>query len=371
MKVALVHDVLFGKGGAERVFLDFCEAFPNAHIYTSIYLPNKTYPEFKNFKIRTTFLNIIIRSEKYFKLLFFPLVTFAMLKLKLRGYDLIIVSTTHCAKYPKMDSKSFKVIYCYTPFRLAWNTESYMNSNTNTIFKKIINMVLPIMRKIDYKSAQKADLFLAMTNETKLRIIKHYNHQNEIPIIRPSIDFNRFQTSELIDDYFLVVSRFEPYKKVDLAIKAFNRSGKKLMVVGDGTQKEYLKKLAKKNIFFKENISDSELFSLFSKCKALIFPQYEDYGLTPIEANASGRPVICFRAGGAIETMIDIEKYTDKGTAIFFDYQTVESLNEAVAKFKNFNFNVQELRKNALNYDRKIFIKKIKNIIHNEIKNRT
>ena len=193
MKVALIHDVLFGRGGAERVFLNFCEAFPNADIYTSVYLPDETYDEFKNYKIRTSFLNHFIRSEKLYKYLFFPFVVFSMSNMRLKNYDLILVSTTHCAKYPKMDEKAVKVFYCYTPFRLAWNPESYKVTKTNIFFGKLIVLISHILRKIDYKSAQKADLFIAMTDETKQRIKSSYNYFGKIPIIKPTVNIDRFK----------------------------------------------------------------------------------------------------------------------------------------------------------------------------------
>ncbi|RNC86049.1 MAG: glycosyltransferase family 4 protein [Balneola sp.] len=372
MKVALVHDVLFGKGGAERVFLDFCEAYPNADIFTSVYLPEKTYPEFKKYRIRTSFVDRFIRSERLFKLFFFPFVILSMSRINLKDYDLILVSTTHCAKYPKMSDNSVKIFYCYTPFRLAWRPDSYSMGMSNYFINKLKFFIVQILKRIDFAHAQKANMFIAMTKETRERIRKAYKFDKEIPILEPSINIGKFSVSETEGNYYLLVSRFEPYKKVDLAINAFNKSRKKLIIVGNGTQKEYLKSIANSNIEFKEGVSDRELIELYSNCKAFIFPQYEDYGLTPIEANASGKPVICFRAGGALDTMVDKEVNPDEGSAVFFDQQTPDSLNQAVKKLESLKFDPKALKNNALRFDRVHFIERLKLIISdklNEIQN--
>lgn len=365
MNIALIHDGLFAKGGAERVFLNFCEAYPDADIYTSVYLPEKTFPDFKKYKIRTSSLSRFIHNEGMFKWLFFPFVIYFMSRLNLENYDLVLVSTTHCAKYPKMSDKALKVFYCYTPFRLAWCPDSYELGKSNKIVGLIKGLIVNYLRKIDYKHAQKADIYIAMTKETCERIKNSYDFKKEIPIIEPSINVERFKISSIEKDYYLLVSRFEPYKKVDLAIKVFNKLNRKLVIVGNGTQKEYLKRLAGPSIEFKEGISDEELINLYSNCKGFIFPQYEDYGLTPIEANASGRPAICFRAGGALDTMIDIEADPEYGTALFFNEQTVESLSEAIIRFETLKFEPNQLRDNAMRFDRNNFIRRIKLIISN------
>tara|TARA_B100002019_G_C21265617_1_gene599252 strand:- start:340 stop:1485 length:1146 start_codon:yes stop_codon:yes gene_type:complete len=372
MKIALIHDGIFCKGGAERVLLNMHKAFPDAPIYTSIYLENQTYAEFKKCNIKTSFLQYFIKSEKTFKKTFVLFAPYAMRKFDLSKYDVILSSTTHCAKYIKPNKTSLVINYCYTPFRLAWNPESYRIFLESNGYKKfLIKKVISYLQKIDFHYAQRANKYIAMTQETSERIKKIYNIKpKNIKIINPSINVGEFKVADKIEDYFLIVSRLEKYKKVDLAIKAFNKTDFKLKIVGMGMEYNNLKKIANNNIKFLNIVSQSELINLYSKCKALIFPQHEDYGLTPLEVNASGRPVIAYGLGGVETTMIPSNKKDNKNfTSIFFLDQNEDSLLSAIKKLDNLNVNSEFILNHVKKFDNQKFISKLKSYIQLEYKN--
>lgn len=368
MNIAIVHDELMRRGGAEQVVLCFHKAFPQAPIYTMAYQPNHTYPEFKNCDIHTSLFQKVVSNEKSMKKLFFPFGVIAMKLLDLTKFDVILISSTYAAKYVKISPNALVINYCYTPFRLAWNPESYAEYNNTSGLKRIIfNSIINILRKIDFKAAQRTDYFIAMTNETKDRIQKAYLPTNKIELIKPPVDCNKFYISSEIKDYYLVVSRLEYYKKVDLVIEAFNKLGYPLIIVGKGSKESELKKMAKPNIVFKNGLSNEDIAKLYAKCKAFIFPQHEDYGITPLEANASGRPVIAYGQGGVLDTMIPYTNDSNIATALFFEKQEVDYLIEAVLLSENIKFNSNFIRHHAEKFHEDIFVDEIKTFVLKKI----
>ncbi|MEQ8237616.1 MAG: glycosyltransferase [Cyclobacteriaceae bacterium] len=369
MKIAIVHDDLMRRGGAEKVALTISEMYPQAPIYTLAYRSELTYPEFKAKKIITSWFQIIARNELLMKWLFFPFGILAMRSIKLNGYDAVIMSTTYCAKYVRVGRGTTVFAYCYTPFRLAWNPNSYsVYKESNRVFRFFLDMVINTLKKVDLKASKKIDYFVAMTKDTKQRLIDAYNPIKHIPVINPAVELQHYSISETVAEYYLLVSRFEPYKRVDLAIDAFNENGKPLIVVGRGSQEQALKKRALSNIQFRSMLSNEELAELYRNCKAFIFPQFEDYGLTPIEANAAGRPVIAFGKGGVIDTMIPYQENSPKGTALFFDEQTVPALKSAIEKFETIHFETEILRKNAERFSKKRFKEELETFINKSLK---
>lgn len=364
-----MHDGIFCKAGGERVLLNMHKAFPDAPIYTSMYDPVAAFPEFQQCDIRVSGFNKIAKNEKQFKSRFFPFAIISMQKIDLSEYDTVIMTTTHCAKYVKCSPKSNVIAYCFTPFRLAWNPSSYtLFSKAHGLKKMAINIVVNILKKIDYKHAQKISNYLAMTDETSERIKNAYNFNKEIPIIKPTINTNKFALSETNDNYYLVVSRLEKYKKVDLVIDAFNELGLPLIVVGRGVEKKLLQEKAKDNVTFLEGISDEELIEKYRNCKAFIFPQHEDYGLTPLEANACGKPVIAYAKGGVIATQIPYSKSNvNEWTSIFFNKQDVKELRKAVLQFSDLTPNHSFIREHSEKFDDSQFIKKIQDYINSKI----
>lgn len=365
MKLALVHDAICYRAGGERVLLNMHRAFPKAPIYTSMYDSNNVFPEFWECDIRTSWFQKIAKNEGQYKQRFFPFAIWAMESLDLSDYDVILLSTTFCAKYIKVHKKALVIAYCFTPFRLAWNPISYSSYNISKGIKRsIFNIFINKLKQIDFKHAKRTNYFIAMTNETSQRIKNCYNFVSDIQIIPPSIDVSRYYISHEVSDFYLVVSRLETYKRVDLVIETFNKLKFKLKIVGKGTQKDKLRKIANKNIEFIEGLDDNALVDIYSKCKALIFPQHEDYGLTPLEANACGRPVICYNQGGVLETMKPYLNDSMISTAIFFEDQTIESLSDAILKFEKLNFDPVFIRDHAKNFDNELFIKNIYDFVH-------
>jgi len=372
MKIAIVYDALCCRSGGERVLLDFAAAFPNATIYTLMYDRRSVYPEITEKNIKTTWFSLIAKNEKWYKLLFYPLGVLAMEGLDLTGYDIVIMVTTHCSKYVKVSPRSIVACYCFTPFRLAWQPSSYkFYKNSTGIMRLFLNAVISRLRKIDRNHSVKVNQFFAMTNECAGRIREHYNISKNIPVIQPAIDCSKYVVNESEKQYYLVVSRLEAYKRVDLAIEACNTLGRRLIVVGKGSQKQELEKIAQSNIEFRAGLSDSEVADLYANCRALIFPQHEDYGLTALEANASGRPVIAFDAGGIRETMVVNGHDFSKLTAVLFREQTVESLIDSIKKYEAMTFDSSMIRLNAERFDRGVFQEKIKAEVMNLVQSQT
>jgi glycosyltransferase involved in cell wall biosynthesis len=359
MKVAIVHDDLMRRGGAEQVVLSMLKAYPNADLYTLCYRAHLTYPEFKDYKIKTSIFNFLARNEKWMKWLFFPFGLLSMKLLSVKGYDVIIISTTYCGKYVSTDRAARVFMYTHTPFRLAWDSKSYKQYNESRGLKrKVFDVVISILKRVDKKEAQKGDHFLGNTNETAERI-KHAYGISDIKIIYPPVKCSNFHVSKNTSDYFLIVTRLEYYKKVDLAIHAFNKLGYKLIIVGNGHKKEELKALAKENIEFRSGLPKEEIAELYAGCRAFILPQHEDYGITPLEANASGRPVIAYGNGGVLETMTPYNGTSKKFTAVFFKEQTTESLIDAVKLFETLEVDPAYIRQHAEKFDEPFFVQEL------------
>ena len=366
MKIALIQDELVRKGGAEQVVLSFQRAFPKAPIYTLSYNSEKTYPEFKRAIIKTSWLGKVIKKESNIKRFFYPFGVWAMRSMDLTQYDVVLISTTHCAKYIKVGPNTLVLTYCHTPFRLAWRPDSYERiAEANPFMKMLYSVIIKSLQRRDKASAERTDWFLTNSVEVVPRIESAYEPRMPITVINPAVKCKNFYVSDQVQDYYLVVSRFESYKKVDLVLEAFNQlPNKKLVVVGNGSMDEQLRKMAGPNVVFRSGLDAKTLSKLFAECKALIFPQHEDYGITPLEANASGRPVIAYGFGGIRETMIPFVGDSLKSSALFFNEQTVGSLLEAIETFETLDFNPSFIRKHAESFDESIFIKKIQDFVH-------
>jgi glycosyltransferase involved in cell wall biosynthesis len=362
--IALVHDALMCRAGGERVALAFHRAFPDAPLYTLCYRPALTFPEFKDCDVRTSALQPLARTDKLMKWLFFPLGIWAMQQHDLTAYDVVLMSSTHCSKYVKLKPNALVINYCHHPFRLAWYPDSYQQVAESSWFKRrLFGWVTKQLQKIDYKTAQRVDYFLTNATAIKHKIEATYRPKKPVTVINPPVELSKYNISDAPKDYYLVVSRMEYYKKVDLVIEAFNQNGKPLLVVGTGTKAQEIKSLAKNNISFLSEIDDVQLAQAYANCKALIFPQIEDYGIVPLEAIASGRPVIAFGQGGILETMIPYKGDASKATALFFEEQSVASLNAAIAQFETLDFNPQLIRSHSEKFQEKYFIEAIQTFV--------
>lgn len=366
MRIALAHDELLRRGGAEQVTLLMHKAFREAPIYTTCYNAESTYPEFKDCTIISSWLNKFIHNEKNLKRIFFPFSFWAMRSHKMKEYDVILLSTTTYGKFFKPRKNAIVVSFTHYPFRLAWFPESYSQYVQASELKKwLFNRLISIVKRWDYKAAQRIDWHITNTPKIKTIIKNCYTPRNKVTVIPASISCkNYFVENKPTADYYLVVSRFEPYKKVDIVIETFNQmADKNLIIVGRGSQKEYCMSIAKDNIEFKEGVSNEEIAKLYANCKALIFPQEEDYGLTPIEANASGRPVIAYGKGGVTQTTIPYSSDSKKCTAIYFAQQTIEDLTKAIEQCETLEFDSSFIRKHAEKFDEDVFITKIREFV--------
>lgn len=364
-KVALVHDWLVSPGGGERVLKAIHELWPEAPIYTAAYEPAK-FPEFSQADIRPTWLNRIALSRRKHQLFALPRIL-AFRMLNLGEYDLVISSSTAEGKGARV-GRALHVCYCHTPTRYYWSDYEWYRKNPpfgpimNRVAPVVLLLLAPLLRKIDFASAQKVDVFVANSKYVQARIKKYY--QRESTVIYPPVDAARFSVGQGEGDYYLIVGRQVAYKRLDVAVGAFNRLGLPLKVAGGGEEIEKQRQLAKKNIEFLGRVPEEELAQLYRGAKALIFPQEEDFGIVPLEAMASGRPVIAYGAGGALETVVD------GTTGVFFAAQTGESLADAVRKFQQIKFDAQVIRRHAEKFDVGVFKKQLKDFVQAEYKKR-
>ena len=356
MRTALVHDYLNQAGGAERVVECLHEVFPEAPIFTSIYDRDKMPEIFRKMDIRTSFMQCLPLVMKHFKK-YLPLFPFAFQSFDLSGYDLILSSSSAWGKGIKKEKGSLHICYCHSPMRFVWMYEDYMEKEEyGPIIRMLLIPVLKWLKKWDLKTSGQVDHFIANSRTTQKRIKLFYGRDSEV--IHPPVDTSFFKPyNNKISDYFLVVSRLNPYKHIDLAIEAFNELGYPLYVIGSGPDEKRLKKLAKGNINFLGKLPDDEIVKYYSGCRAFILPGEEDFGLTPVEAQACGRPVIAYRAGGALESVVE------GVTGVFFDEQERSSLIDAVREFEMMSFDLKGIRENALKFDKDVFKRKIKEFI--------
>lgn len=316
MKIALVHDYLFEQGGAENVFEVLAGMFPEAPIYTAIYAPETMSDSFRRRTIHTSFLQRITTDKPRAKALL-PLYPLAFRGMKLRGYDVVLSSSSSFAKGIDVGDAAH-ICYCYTPPRFLWQPDRYVEPRAPRWKRLAVRLVSGPLRRADRRSADNVDEFIAISRLAQRRIERLYGRQSTI--IYPPIHSDEFAIAEQVGEHYLVVARMLPYKRIDLAIDACNRLRVPLVVVGDGPERARLEALAGPTVRFRGRLPRAEVCRELARCKALIMPGEEDFGLTPLEANASGRPVIAYRAGGALETVVDGQ------TGWFFAAQRVESL---------------------------------------------
>jgi glycosyltransferase involved in cell wall biosynthesis len=353
MKVALVHDYLNQMGGAERVVMALHEIFPDAPIYTSIYDPDRVDPAFRQMDIRTTFMQKLPLVTKHHQP-YLPFYPFAMESLDLRGYDLVLSSSSAFAKGVITKPGTTHICYCHTPMRWCWNYAEYVErEQLGRMARSILPFLITGLRIWDQTSATRVDHFIANSPVIAERIAKYY--RRESVVIPPPVDAARFPFDPATqpEDYFLSVGRLIPYKRVDLAIQACNMLGLPLVVIGNGRDEEPLKKLAGPTIRFTGRLSDEEVLHYFSHCRAFLFPGEEDFGITPLEAQASGRPVIAYGAGGALASVVE------GVTGLFFREQTAKSLAAVLASFDEREFDPQTIRNHALEFDLPRFQRRI------------
>ncbi|MDJ0693862.1 glycosyltransferase [Mastigocoleus sp. MO_188.B34] len=355
MKIALVHDYLTQKGGAERVFELLCKRFPEADIFTSLYDPKATIDLGERI-VNTTFLQKIPGAAKYFRMmapLYFP----AFRALNLQEYDLIISSSTSFAKAVQKKPNARHICFCHNVTRFLWDTQTYLREYGDyRYFAPLIEKIFDMMRKVDLKYAQEPDLYIANSSVVARRIKEIYG--KKAIVINYPIDTSKFSFSQNKDEYYLASARMISYKRLDIIVEAFNWLGWQLLISGDGPEKERLQSKALDNVKFLGHVSDTKRTQLFSKAKSVIIAALEDYGLVPVEANASGTPVVAYGAGGVLDTQIPGK------TGVFFKRQTPESLQGALLESREISWNYDSIRNHAVkNFSEQAFFNKVEQVI--------
>lgn len=357
-RIALVHDWLVSPGGAEKVLLELHRIYPQAPIYTAAYLPER-FPEFAAADVRTTWLNRIKLAKTKHQL--FPVLrAWAFRNLDLSNFDVVISSCSAESKYVRTGKQTLHICYCHTPVRYYWSDYEWYRANPpfgklNWLVKGLLPAMIGWLRKMDYRGAQGVDRFIANSEYVRDRIEKYYDQNSTV--IYPPVNVEQYPVSRERDDYYLIVGRQVAYKRLDLAVDAFNELGLPLKVAGTGEEIKKHQPRAKSNIEFLGRVPDEALPGLYGRAKAFVFPAEEDFGIVPVEAMANGTPVIAFGVGGATETVLE------GVTGTFFREKSGASLAAAVRRFEAMNFDHQVIRERAECFSQSVFEREIRQFV--------
>jgi glycosyltransferase involved in cell wall biosynthesis len=347
MRVALVHDYFTQLGGAEKVAEELYRMLPDASVFATVAFSSCMPRLLKNADVQTTWMQSLPKIDKYYRV-YFLLYPFAIASMDLSKYDLVLSSSSSYAKGITANRDAIHVCYCHTPMRWVW---SYKNYSGRESFGFTRGVLLPILirglRYWDEGASRQPDHFVANSRVVAGRIRRAYGRCAEV--IHPPIDTQRFRASREREDYYVILSRLAPYKRIDLAIQACNERKKKLIVIGVGTDRKRLEGLAGPSITFLGRASDDVVKHCVSRCRALIFPGEEDFGMAPLEVAAAGRPTIAYRAGGALETIVE------NVTGIFFDRQAPEELGDAIERLEMQDWSPDELTRHSRNFGVQVF----------------
>lgn len=363
-KIAIVHDWLTNMGGAELVVLAMHEAFPDAPIYTSTYNPDKM-PAFKDLDVRTTYLqNLPGPLRKLHK--FFPMLRVgAFKKLDLSEFDIILSSSSAEAKQVrKTRPNQIHICYCHTPIRYYWSHYAEYRKDPgfgrlNWLVRLVMPLIVPSLKKADYKAAQNVDVFVANSSEVQKRIKKYYGKNSFV--IHPPVDVDRFTPSRERGDYYVALGRQVPYKRIDLAVAAATKLDLNLEVYGNGSEHLRLVEMAGPSVKFYTDrfgdASDEAVTAALNSAKGYIFPAEEDFGIVQAEALAAGAPVIAYGVGGALDIVQDGE------SGVLFHEQTVKSVVEAIRRAEQIKFLPATLHRKAKRFDKSLFVTKIRKVV--------
>jgi len=358
VRVAIVHDFLNQRGGAERVLAVLHEMFPEAPIFTSVVDRESLWPQLRSADIRVSWMQRLPGIRRNFKryLLLYPLV---FERLDLSGFDLILSSSSAFAKAVRAPSGGTHVCYCYTPARFLWSYDQYVEREE---FGRFVRATLPwvirALRRWDLKTADRPHQYVAISSVVAERIRRIYGR--EAAVVPPPVDVERFRhLSGEPGDCYLILSRLNAYKRLHLAVEAFNQLRLPLIVVGEGPHRPVLERMAGPTIRFLGHLDDGRVERLLAECRALIFPGEEDFGISVLEANAAGRPVVAFRGGGALDT-VDPDV-----TGVFFTEPSAESLAEAVFRSARISWDRGTIRRHASQFDVASFRDRMEHLLRN------
>lgn len=359
VRVALVHDWLTGMRGGERCLEVACELFPEAPLHALVHVPGSVSAPIERRPIATSFVQRLPGAAERYRW-YLPLFPAAVRRLDLNGADLVL-SFSHCAaKGVRPPAGSLHLCYCFTPMRYVWDRyDDYVGRRAPLALRALAPPLAAALRRWDRRSTAGVHHLAAISRWVADRIRRVWGREAEV--IHPPVDVGRFRLAEAPDDYYLVVSALVPYKRVDLAIEAANRLGRRLLVVGSGPEAARLRALAGPTVRLLGWRPDAEVADLYARCRAVLFPAVEDFGIVPLEAAAAGRPTIALAQGGALETMVGLEAGDGPPTAVFFGRQTVEAMADAIRRFEAAadRFDPQALRRHAERFDRPIFTQRL------------
>jgi glycosyltransferase involved in cell wall biosynthesis len=322
-RVALVHDFLLDLRGAERAFAAICDRWPDADIFTAVYDEAGTEGRFADRRVHTSFLQRLRPTARTFRVLL-PLYPNAIESLDLRGYDVVISSSSAWAHGVLVEPGAVHVSYCYNPFRYAWSEREATLAARNPITRPVLRALLARWRQWDWIAAQRVDRYVSISELTALRIARYLGRDSDI--LYPPVETARFWPGE-VGDHYLVLAELMPHKRIEVAVRAFNAIGRKLVVAGDGPEYRRLRRLAGPTISFEGRVTDERAADLLRSCRALVVTATEEFGIAAVEAHASGRPVIALDEGGVRETV------TPGVTGAFFATPTAQALADAVTGF--------------------------------------
>ena len=351
MNLALVHDWLNQRGGAEDVLETLVSAYPARPIYTSLYAPDLMPAFYRQWDLRPLWTDHLPGIHTHHQP-YLPVYPLAWGGLDLSDYDVILSNKSGFCHGVRHGDKTLHICYCLAPTRYVWDLNSYIAREG---FGKMIDLglrpLIAAMRRWDFEAAQRVNHFIAISTEIQQRIQTFY--QRNSTIIFPPVDTQRFQPSATVEDYFLVVSRLIPYKRIDLAVQAATRLNLPLKVGGKGRDLDRLREIAGSTVEFLGYVADADLPDLMARCKAFIFPGLEDFGITPVQAEAAGRPVIAYGGGGALDTVIPGK------TGELFSEMTVESLMAVMQNFDASAYDAHAIRAHAEKFDTAVFTQQI------------
>jgi glycosyltransferase involved in cell wall biosynthesis len=357
LKVAIVHDWLNQIGGAESVLEALVEMFPGAPVYTSMYWREAMPPAYRDWDVRTTWMDRLPGIHRHHQpyLLFYPL---AFGGLQLHGYDLVVSNKSAFCLGVKVPPETRHICYCLTPTRFVWDFEAYVDrEQVSTLGRWLVRPFLSWLRRWERAASERVTDFVAISREIRARIQRFYDRDSVV--LHPPVDTGRFSPISTEGDggYFLIVSRLIPYKRIDLAVRAFSELGYPLWVAGDGRDRASLEAMAGPNVRFLGYVPDEDLGQLLARCRAFVFPGLEDFGIAPVQAMAAGRPVIAYAGGGALDYVVE------GVTGTFFHEQTPESLASAVRRFDHAALDPAVIRSHVDQFDINVFKGRLQAIV--------
>lgn len=353
--MAIVHDFFCNLGGSDQVAAILHQLYPDAPVFTLVVSDRSRGSDLlKGMDLRFSFIHRLPLARRWHEP-YLPLFPLAVESLDLNGFDLVLSSSHVCAKGIIPPPESLHLCYCYTPARYVWDLYPVYARRLNPLLRWYAALVMHRLRLWDVSTCSRVDQFIAISDFVAQRIRRYYGRSSTV--IYPPVDTGFFTPGEEREDYFLVVSRLTAYKRIELAVEAFNRLKRQLVVIGDGPERRRLQAMAGPNIRFLGAVARDQVRRSMRGCRALVFPGKEDFGITPVETQATGRPVVAYAGGGALETVVD------GVTGVFFEDQTPEALCEAVDRASKLSFDQDAVRNHALQFDREVFCGKMMDFV--------